>query len=319
MKTPTIPNPADAAVAGIQSDLQLQPYNYLINAASKLGQPITINGKNYDFTGLGAADTAKVVSDQMASTLLSLQKEKDPAIIQQRLDELKAADPEGYQARQDLFDRIMSDAQANPDRPVATALQKQISDELAKGVGFDDARQEQQVRDSVRGQQVAHGITLGNAPATQEASTVVNAGEQLRNQREQNALNLLESGSSPQDVAYRRFQQNIANLGSFANGQTPEAQFKQVSAAQSGPVQLTGQAPSTNTFNPNAAGQGMNNALGIYSGQIGWNNSQANPWLAGLSTGFTTLGSLNQQQPGWFSTNGTNNSTTQRNLMPGAV
>src|SRR5438067_419893 len=111
-----IPNPGQAAAAGIAADTSLQPFNYLINAASTLGTPISIDGKTYDFSGLGQADTAGVVGDKMAQTLLDLQKEKSPEIIQQRLDELKAADPEGYNARKELFDKIMEDAQKNPDR-----------------------------------------------------------------------------------------------------------------------------------------------------------------------------------------------------------
>lgn len=303
-KQPNIPNPADAAVSGIQADAQLQPFKYLIDAASQLGVPITIDGKTYDFSGLGAADTAGKVSDQMAQTLLKLQQEKSPAIIQAQLDQLKAADPEGYAARQDLFDRIMADAQKNPLSPVSTDLQQQLQDELAKGVGFNDARQEQQVREGVRGGQVSRGIYRGNAPTSEEAQTVVNAGESLQQQRQQAALNMLESGASPQDVAYRQLQQNLGNLGAFVNGQTPSAQFGQVSAASSGPVQLYGQAPNTNTFNPNAGVQGLNNSLDIYSGQLNWNASQANPWLAGLSTATTGVGTLAKINPAWFGSTG---------------
>lgn len=293
-KQPKIPDPAAAAVSGIQTDAQLQPFNYLINAASTLGVPVTINGQTYDFTGQGQADVAGQVSNQMAQTLLALQTEKSPAIIQAQIDQLKAADPQGYAARQDLFDRILADAQQNPISPVSPDLQQQLQDQLAKGVGFSDAKQLQQVQEGVRGQQVASGIYRGNAATSAEGKAVVNAGESLQQQRQQNALNLLESGASPQDVAYRQFQQTLGNLGSFVNGQTPSAQFGQVSAASSGPVQLYGGAPSTNTFNPNAAAAGLNNTLGIYQGQVNWNNSQANPWLAGLSTTATTAGALNQ-------------------------
>lgn len=291
--TPKIPNPADAAVGGIQADAELAPYQYLINAAATLGRRIEIGGKVYDFTGLGQADTAGRVSDQLAQTLLDLQREKSPAIIAQRLAELKAADPEGYASRQQLFDRIMSDAEQNPDRPVATDLQNLIQNEISKGAGFDDARQESQVRDSARGQQVARGTYLGNAATTNEARTVVGAGETLRNQREQNALNLLQSGASPEDVAYRRQQQNIANLGSFVNGQTPTAQFGQVSGAQRGPAGTYGGNPNIN-FDPNAAGQGLNNSLNIWQGNYDFANSQANPWLSAFSTAFNTAGTVNR-------------------------
>jgi hypothetical protein len=300
-KGPKIPNPADAAVAGIQADTSLQPFKYLIDSASTLGHPITIDGKTYDFSGLGQAATTSKISDQMAQTLLDLQTEKSPAIIAQRLAELKAADPQGYAARQQLFDRIISDAQQSPNRPVSSDLQQTLQDELAKGAGFSDAKQSEQVREGVRGQQSKSGIYLGNSPTSQEAKTMVNAGESLQNQRQQDALNLLQSGSSPEDVAYRELQQNLANLGAFQTGETPQAQFRQVSSAANGPVPLVGGASPTNTFNPNAAGQGVNNAFSNWNTQFNYQNSQANPWLAGLSLAANTTGTLANINPGWFS------------------
>lgn len=293
--TPQIPNAAAAARGGIQADIENQPLMYLINAAATLGQPITVNGQTYDFTGQGQAATAGAVSDQMAQTLLALQTETSPAIIQQRINELKAADPEGYAARQQLFDQIVADANNHPGRPVSDALQSQLQDQLAKGAGFDDAKQEQQVRDSVRGGQVSNNLYLGNAPTSAEGKAVVGAGEALQSQRQQNALNLLQSGASPEDVQYREFQQSLSNLGSFVNGQTPTAQFGQVASAANGPVPIY-QTPATNTgtFNGGAAQSGMNNALGIYGGLSGFLNSQSNPWLAGLSTATTAAGTLNR-------------------------
>lgn len=297
-KPQKIPNAADSAAQGVIADTANQPFNYLIDAASKLGQKVNVGGQDYDFTNLGDADVSRKVSDQMAQTLLDLQREKSPQIIQQRIDELKAADPQGYAARKQLFDQITQQAQSTPDRPVSSDLQQRLQDELAKGVGFNDAKQEEQVREGVRGGQVGRGIYRGAAPSTQEASTVVNAGEQLQNQRQQDALNLLQSGASPEDVAYREFQQNISNLADFQSGQTPTAQFKQVSSAANGPVQLTGGAPNTNTFNPNAAGQGISNAFSNYNAANNYQNNQANPWLAGISTGLSAYGAINQAFPG---------------------
>lgn len=298
-----MPNPGDAAAAGIRADTELQPFRYLIQAASALGRPITINGRTYDFTGLGQADTAGQISDQMAATLLQLQQEKSPEIIEQRLSELRAADPQGYAARQQLFDRIMADARANPDRPVATELQQRISAELSKGVGFSDAREEEQVREGIRGGQTRRGIFLGGAPSAEEAAGVTGAGEARRTERQQRALALLESGATPEETAYRRMQQSLTNLGAFQRGETPAAQFQQVSGARNGPVDLTGGAPNTNTFNPNAGGQGVNTAMSFWNTQNNYANNQANPWLAGLSIASTATGSLAGQgafRPGGF-------------------
>lgn len=315
-KTPDIPNPGKAAAAGIAADTELQPFNYLINAASTLGKPITIDGKTYDFTGLGNADTAAKISDQMAQTLLDIQKSTAPEQIRQRIEELKTADPQGYAARKQLFDKIIEDANSHPGRPLASDLQQTVQDELAKGVGFNDAKQEEQVREGVRGQQYAQGITLGNAPTSQEAKTVVNAGESLRSQRENDALKLIQSGTAPEDVAYRQFQQSLGNLADFQSGQTPTAQFKQVSGAAN--VTPPGQLPAIG-FNPNAAGQGVNNALGASGAYAGYQASQANPWLAGVSTAGATAGSLYKTNPSWFQTTPNNNVQLQQNLMPGGA
>ncbi len=285
LSTPKLPNAAKSAAEGIRTDLEQQPFSYLIDAAAKLGNKITIGGKEYDFTGLGDAATSAAVSDKMAKTLLDLQREKSPQIIAQRLAELQAADPEGYAARKTLFDKILEYATNNPDRPISTELQTSLQDELAKGVGFDDAKQKEQVTEGVRGKQIKNGIILGNAPASEEAGAVLSAGESLRNQRQQDALAFLQSGQSPEDIAYRDFQQNLNNLGSFVNGQSPTQQFQQVGNAGQ-QFDLTG-GVNTNTFNPNAAGQGINSAFSQFNTQQQYQNAQANPYLSGISIGLS--------------------------------
>lgn len=299
-KQPSLPDPAKAAISGIQSDTELAPFSYLVQAASTLGKKINIGGQDYDFTGLGSADTAGKISDQMASTLLALQKEQSPQVIAQRLQELKAADPQGYAMRQQLFDRIMADTQNHPNRPISTDLQKSLQDELAKGTGFSDAKQEEQVREAVRGKQAQNGIYLGAAPTSEEAKTLVNVGESLRSNRQQNALELLQSGQSPEDTAFREFQQTLSNLGAFTAGETPQAQFRQVGQSGQGPVSLTGGAPNTNTFNPNAAASGISSANQNYNIGQSYQTGQANPWLAGLSvaaSGASSWASMNPNTP----------------------
>lgn len=304
--TPQPQDPSTAAIGGLNASNQLQPFNYLVNAAATLGNNITLPGPNgtnqtYDFSGLGQAQTAGVISDQMAQTLLDLQKENSPTIIAQRIAELKAADPQGYAARQQLFDAIQQQANNAPGRPISQDLQNQIQGELSQGANFADPKMAEQVREQVRGGQSHNGIFLGNAPTSQEAQSMVNAGEQLQSQRQQNAVQLLQSGVSPQDIAYHQYQQNLANYANFTSGQTPTAQFQQVANAGQGPVNLVGGAPST-AFNPNAAGIGLNAASGIYSGQLSSALGQANPWLAGASSAFGTVGTLNNM--GAFSPGG---------------
>jgi hypothetical protein len=86
-------------------------------------------------------------------------------------------------------------------------------------------------------------------------------------------------------------QQSMANLANFQQGQTPSAQFAQVSGASGGPVQFPGGGP-TASFDPNSAAGGYSNALGVYGGLTGYLSSQANPWMAGLSSLFSGAGSI---------------------------
>jgi hypothetical protein len=277
-----LPDYAQAAREGVYANLESYPTSYMVNAAARLGIPLTIGGKTYDFTGLGDVETSAAMSDQMAQVLLDLQRTRGPEVIRQRIEELKAADPQGYAARKQLFDAIVADAERSPNRPMAQQLQSTIMSELQKE-GKLDARAQQQVRNSVRGRQVASGITLGNAPVLEEASAMVRAGESARDMRQQQANTFLQSGVSPEDVEYRRLQQALSNYGSFINGSTPSAQFGGLSSAGNGAVPFMGGGYNQVQQNPNAAAQGANWESNIYSRSSNWQNQQVSPYLAGFS------------------------------------
>lgn len=293
---PKIPDPNAAAVAGAQADLELFPFQYQINSLAKMGGKGRINGVDYDFTGLGDADVSAAMSDKMAQTMLELQQQYGPEFVKQRLAELKAADPIGYAARQQLFDRIMADAEANPNRPMNQALQDAVQGELSKA-GKLDARQIQEVQQGVRGKQIGRGIILGNAAASEEANALVQASEGLRDQRQQQAAGFLSSGVSPEDVQYRNIQQALSNLGAFTNGTTPTAQFGAVSSASNGATPVWTGSQNTASTNPNATVQGMQDAMSLYSANMNWANSQINPWLAGIAGGASGLNLANKA--GW--------------------
>jgi hypothetical protein len=105
---------------------------------------------------------------------------------------------------------------------------------------------------------------------------------------------------SPEDVTYRRVQQSLSNLGNAINGQTPEAQFASLSGAQGGAAPFNPGNVAEPSVNQNAGLQGMQNAADIYSGNVNWQASQANPWTVGLSTLSNTAGALSSMGP--FST-----------------
>lgn len=286
-KSPQLPDYGQMSRDAVLASLQTYPQNYLVNAAAQLGVPVNVNGQTFDFTGLGDASNAAVMSDQMAQAMLDIQRNYGPQYVQERLRELQAADPQGYAARKQLFDQILAQAQSQPDRPLASDLQNSINQQLANA-GRLDPRMLQEAQQQARGSEVASGNFLGNAATEKEAGAVVNAAQNSQNAVQQSALGFLQSGISPEDVAYRRLQQSLGNLSNFVNGQSPVAQFQSLSGAQQGVVPFTASGNPAQ-LNMNAASQGAQNALQIYGGNINWAQSQANPWLAGLSTGANTL------------------------------
>lgn len=284
---PKIPDPSQASISGMQADLANYPQNWLVNAAAQEGGKVTVDGKTYDFTGLGNAAQSIGMSDKMAQALLDIQNNYGSQYVQQRLADLQQSDPVGYAARKQLFDKILADSKANPpNAQMSGALQDQVNQMLG-GAGNLDPQSRQQIQQGVRSGQAASGITLGNAPAAQEAVATVNAQDALRTQQQQTAEQYLQSGVSPQDIQYRKIQQDLANLGAFQNNQTPEAQFGSLSSAGNGAAPFTAtnyQTPAT--LNPQQATQtGVNFANTNYATA----QNQANPWLAGLSIGTGTL------------------------------
>lgn len=299
--SPDIPDPNKAAMAGLSADVANFPMEWMVNSLAQMGGKATIGGQEYDFTGLGNADVSAKMSDQMAQALLDIQRNYGEAYIRQRLADLKQADPTGYAARQQLFDKILADSKANPNRPLAEDLQSEVNSML-QSAGQLDKRGMEQVQQGVRGKQVARGIFLGNAPTSQEATAVVQASQNLRDQQQAAAQSYLQSGISPEDVEYRRIQQSLANLGAFANGTSPQAQFGSLSGAQNGAAPFN----PVNYSNPaslnmgQSAQAGINFANSIYQ----TNNQQANPWLGAATTGINALGAyqnLGGQMP-WVQT-----------------
>lgn len=310
MNSPKIPDPGAAAIQGVQTQAQLQPYQYLIDALASTGQagsvtnPITGKTSNLDFTGLGTADVQNQFQNQMAQTLLDIQNGLGPEFVQQRLDDLQQADPTGYAAYKQLFDQIKQEsAQGAPGLGMSEQVQSQIQDILGKSQSLNP-QELIDVQQGARGNQVQNGIYLGNAPAQAEANAVVGATDQKQAAGQQEAQSFLASGTDPTDLQYRAIQQDMANLGAFISGQDPTAQFSSISGAQQQGAPNPNSGFNINPINEGqAAGQGINNALGIYQGQADWSQGNANPYLAGLSTAAGAAGTaFNLGYSPWNST-----------------
>lgn len=171
---------------------------------------------------------------------------------------------------------------------LAEELFTQIMADLGLEAQLNDSTR-REVQQGVRGAQAARGNILGNSAIYEEAMELGQAGEQRQQQRQQNTLQFLTSGTTPEDIAYRKKQQAMANLGSFMGGQTPVAQFGQLAGAQQGAAPYAPQnAPQV--LNPNAGAQGAQFAQQNYAQQMNAYSQQANPWMAGLSLGVSALG-----------------------------
>jgi len=296
----SIPDPNVAAMQGLKEQINQYPYSYIVNALSQMGGKQTLlspSGKmsTVDFTGLGTADVQNKFQNQMAQVFLDIQNGMGADFIAQKLANLKQSDPTGYAAYQQLFDKIQEDAAAQPpNMPLSESTQKQVQDILNQGQALTP-KELQQVQEQVRGNQVSKGLYLGGAETQEEAGAALAATDTKQQQAQQEAQSFLQASISPSDIQYRKIQQDMANLGAFINKQDPVAQFSSLSGAQQGAAPYVSTGYSTPTMNQaQGAQQGINQAFGLY----GANQQQANPYMAGLSLGATSLGLIGQS--GYF-------------------
>lgn len=304
--TPEAPNYAAANKAAIDADISTLALRRAIEASAKLGKPITYTdpqtGKTetFDFTGYGDAETSAANADKMAAAALELQKKYGPEFIKQAREQLRQSDPEGFGAREALYQEIMDRLGVDVQSPVADSLEAQIMAELQQGGATDDATN-REIDQYLIGQQLDRGGSYGKADEFQRAMGVGQAAEARRTARQQKAAAFLSGGFAKADRDYKKDQQDLANLGAFLSGQTPTAQFQQLSGAQNGAAPFVGTTPGPG-LNPNAGAQGAQFAQQNYQTQIA--NPQNNPWMQGLGMGLQTIGSVaaigGQQGFGWW-------------------
>lgn len=252
------------------------------------GVPIKQNGDGsytIDFNGFSTAQAAASEAQQNAASQLALEQQYDPKFIAQALQQEQQADPESFAARNEMNHLIQQQAGAALNEPVSTMLNSQIQDTLNAAqnnslTNMDTARLNAAVSDALgsRG-----GGSVSSLQAAQPLTTGF-PGEQRQAQAAQSAMGFLASGSDPEDIEYRRTQQNLANLAAEANGQTPGSQFASLSGASSpsGPAAMSqgGQLP---LMTDNGAGAQQ---IGIQNWETRMQNAnnQVNPWLAGTSS-----------------------------------
>jgi hypothetical protein len=251
--------------------------------------------KTVDFTGYGEADVQGKIARQSAENILALQEKYGKQFIEEAIRQQELADPEGTAARAKLYELIQQQATAEkPDRPVADLLDSQVSEQLAAGKGLDRISSDV-LREAVAASLSARGDSAGGADFSQPLTSGFE-GQRRLDAGQQKALSWLTSGATPEDVEYRREQQIMADLAAFVNGQTPQSQFQNLSSAQNGPAPYYQGNPLPGQ-NPNAGPAMQNAQLQGWNAQMGFESSQVDPWMAGLSAIINGAGAAGQA--GW--------------------
>lgn len=240
--------------------------------------------KTYDFSGYGQAQVQGQLAQEMARLQLQLSGKYDPQFIDQALQQEQLADPSGFAARQRMNDLIQEQINRPADQPVATTLNQQVQQELdAAKAGTLDPTMHDVLMNAGSGALASRGGGSDtNAPDFEQPLVTGSAGTQRQLQAIGKATSNLSSGETPEDIAYRREQQNLANLSAFENGQTPQSQFRSLSGAQTGPTPFVpGQNLPTLPTNANGAQQA---AINAWQTNLQAQAGQANSWMAGLSS-----------------------------------
>lgn len=232
--------------------------------------------KHVDFRGRGTADIQGAEARQTAQGALDRSKKYDSQFIAEALKQEALANPESVAARQRENDLIQQQISGSPNNPVSDLLNSQVESQVKAGKGLDEFDQDVLNRSASQALSERGG---GDRQRTDFAEPLTTgfAGTQRQMAGNQKAISFLTSGSSPEDIAYRKEQQNLANLSAQINGATPVSEFKSLSGAQS-QVTPTVSGPPLPTAS-NSLGLAANSAATNYAQRT----NQTDSWMAGLS------------------------------------
>lgn len=313
-----MPNAAASGRKGVLADLQTLPGRRALENAARLGtavdydtgrrrpiygpRPVIVDARTHvahhgpppiigyepitrhiDFSGMGDADVQSEIARITAEHALNTQQRFGVDFAKVARAQADLADPLGAQARGRLFDELSQREQNRQDlaHPVADELQGAIQADLDRGGAISP--EAQQLVDQMTARRGGSGAGV-SADIAGDLST--NAGSEARRaSRDQHALSFLSSGTTPEDVDYRRRQQSLSDMASFLAGRGPTAQFGALSTAgaRAGTTPQF-QGPALPGSNPNAAAIGQQGALTNYGQQVGQITGNVNNWFAGLTT-----------------------------------
>lgn len=257
----------------------------------QFGQYIPQNLAQADFTGFGTADIEGQLARQYADIEAELSRKYGKEFATQARQLAEQADPEGTAARKLEYEMIQKQIeQGKPISPLSTGIEQSVKGQLEAGAGFDPLSRE--LLESSIAQ--ANKARAGTGPSGQQVADWLSTGWEGQGRRQaatDKATAWLSSGQTPEDIGYRREQQNLANLGAFVSGRTPESQFENIAGAGRGAAPLI--PGQTGPGMPqNAASLGPGYDVNRYRAQVGAELGAANPWLSGISSILSATGSV---------------------------
>lgn len=238
--------------------------------------------KTADFTGYGTADIEGQLARQQADIESELGKKYGVQFADQARQMQELADPLGTQARAKEYEMIKDSLDhPKPINPLSAGLERDIDAQLKAGSGLDSMSREM-LDKAVADASKSRG---GGGPSSGSIAADMGQGYEGEARRQagiDKAQGFVGSGQTPEDIQYKRDQQDISNLGAFTSGQTPQSQFGAIAGAGQGstPV-VNGQKLPGLPANAGASGAGY--AASAAGAQAQQQSNQASPYFAGLS------------------------------------
>lgn len=233
-----------------------------------------------DFSGMSQADITGQIQNQEVAGQLATEQQFDPQFIAQALAEEQQSNPQGVAARGDLYADIQKQLNNPPVSPVANEMERQAQEKVAAGSGLTP--EEQAMLDTAVTQATGARGDGGTSPDFSNALTTGFAGTQRALANAGAGEQFIASGTTPDDIAFRANQQDIANLSQFYSGQTPQAQFKELSGASEGATPIAQSQPLPQT--PQNAGQlGASAGVANYQQSVQQALNTPNEWMQGLT------------------------------------
>lgn len=248
-------------------------------------EPVAAGPEEFDFTGYGTADIEGDAARRQADLELELGRKYGTQFAESGRQLAEQADPLGTQARALEYELLHKDM---PVSPLAGMLNDQITSEVQAGRGLDPMSQDL-LEAAVAKSNAARGDQASAGSVAESMSTGAEGQARLEAALRKSGA-FQSSGQTPEDIEFRRNQQQISNLGAFVNGATPESQFGNISQANRGATPVTG-AQTNATLPTNAGLVGQNYANQGYAANA-QRAMQPNSWFTGISALMNGIGAL---------------------------